>query len=529
MQTFTYPQSDLDRGTALLRVLGSYWNDTFQAQDQIASYTQAVAVGAQQTQLDFLEAVAALSRFDVPVFHTENWYPITLRKSQLNTTDSNFYKFDETGAAFSSELTLNFNAQRPADFFTFPAPAKLNDAVQILDRLLFPTLSLISGADFKIMPDAGVIVFTQNPFSVDAIPRTPVYDTNDNLVDEVITLWAFRASLDYQYVFRQFSYAVNMQLKSSESAKRLVNAVFDGLVAGGASVSTLNAALGAIFDVPTAREDGEIVEIITTDRRGVFIATDRHIYRFAAGSTPIVSVGDVLRESAALVDTFTIIELQRGELPSNFHALALDKNFTTACYQSDLIFENKEVPLTVRTDHPSGYTYVEFPIAGFPADVKNFFEVVHERGMQSIAPLPNPCTTPNTQKYGTLAQLLDRRKTPIGEPTAADLPATINPLQFLVKNVLRNHAYIVVVKLAGLGENSLPLYNIRHIRQLIPPYAGMFIVYNLNSLQDSIAGAETVSERLDVFKAAAGINDGVGAQYLRDKGAVIRLVSGTCE
>lgn len=528
MQTFSYPQSDLDRGTALLRVLGSYWDEVFEARDQLAAYTQAIAAGAQQTQLDLLEAIAALSRFDVPIFHTENWYPVTLHKSQLNTTDANFYKFSETVAEFSGELLLDFNAPRPTDFFTFPAPEKLAGAAHIFDRVLFPTISLVSGADFKVT-EPGIIVFTQNPFDLASIPRTPVYNENNELVDEVMTLWAFRAQLDYQYVFRQFSYAVNMQLESGENAKQLMNAVFDGLIAGGATVATLNAALSAVFDVPTTRTAGEIVETISTDRRGVFIATDKHVYRFAPGATPVVEVGNVLRERDALVDTFTIIELNRGELPSDFPALALDKNFTTACYQSDLIFENKEVPLTVRTNHPSGYTYVEFPIAGFPADVRNFFALVHERGVRSIAPLPDPCTTPNISKYGTLAHLLDRRTTPIGEPSASDLPPTINPLQFLVKNVLRNHAFIVIVKLAGLGEKRLPLYNIRHIRQLIPPYAGMFIVYNLNSLRDVIAGAENVQETLTIFKAATPVKDQVLPSHLKDKGAVIRVVSGTCE
>lgn len=529
MQTFTYPQSDLDRGTALLRVLGSFWRSTFQAKEQIAAYTQVVAETVKQNQLNLLEAVASLSRFDIPVFHTENWYPITLSKSQLNRTAANQYRFDQNGLNFDGNKFALFDGVPESDLYAFPLTSKLAGAAHIFDRILFPTVDLLNDSDFQIDRDNSAIIFTRNPFDIESIPRVPTYDENNALVDEVIVLWAFRAQLDYDYVFRQFAYAVNIHLKSSEGAKKLVNAVFDGLVAGGATVRVLNAALSAIFDIPVVQEDGEIVEEIANDRRGAFIATNKNVYRVAGGATPIVALDQVLRAGDRLVDSFDIIELNRGEIPPSVAALALDQNLTSACYYSDLIFENRDVPLIVDDTHASGYTYVEFPLGGFPADVKQFFDDVHARGIKSIAPRPDPCTNPNWREYGTLAQLLDRRINPVGEPTADDLPPTINPLQFLVKNVLRNHAIVVIVKISGLGNDHLNLYNIRHIRQLLPPYAGMFIVYNLNGLKDAIDGEETLTEDLDVFKGANPLSGSVPAQYVHDKGVIIRSLSGTCE
>jgi hypothetical protein len=529
MQTFTYPQSDLDRGRTLLSVLGSYWADTFQAKDQMASYVQAIAEGAKQNQLNLLETVAALSRFDIPVFHTENWYPITLHKKQLNATAANIYKFDQNNITFDNDGAAVFDGVALTDFYAFPVATDLVDAGHIFDRLLFPTVDLISGVDFKIDRANSAILFTRNPFDIVTIPRTPVYGANNALVDEVIILWAFRANLDYQYVFRQFSYAINVQLESSENAKKLVNAIFDGLVAGGATVKVLNAALSAIFDIPLVLENGEIVEAMANDRRGAFIATNKHVYRCPAGTTPVVAVDQVLMAGDKLVDTFSVIELSRGELPDDFAALALDKNFTTACFYGDLIFENKEVPLRVNSAHPSNYTYVDFELSGFPADVEQFFAEVHARGIKSIAPPPDVCTVPDAEKYGTLAHLLDQRKTPEGEPTAEDLPATINPLQFLVKNVLRNHVIIVTVKIAGLGENHLNLYNIRHIRQLLPPYAGMFIVYTLDGIREVIAGESALVEDLSLFKGINPVVERIPVQLVRDKGVIIRSISGTCE
>ena len=529
MQTFTYPQSDLDRSRALLRALGSYWATTFQAKDQMESYVQAVAESAKQNQLNLLETVAAISRFDIPVFHTENWYPITLHKRQLNKTDANNYKFSQNDITFDYDGAAVFDGVALTDFYAFPVIAELVDAGHIFDRMLFPTVDLISGVDFKIDRANSAIIFTRNPFDIATVPRTPVYGADNALVDEVIILWAFRANLDYQYVFKQFSYAINVQLESSENAKKLVNAIFDGLVAGGAAVKVLNDALSAIFDIPLVHEDGEVVEVMANDRRGAFIATNKNVYRCPAGATPVVAVDQVLHAGDQLVDTFSIIELNRGELPDDVAALALDKNFTTACFYGDLIFENKEMPLRVDSDHPSKYTYVDFPLGGFPADVAQFFDSVHARGIKSIAPPPDVCIVPDAQKYGTLAHLLDSRKTPDGEPLAEDLPATINPLQFLVKNVLRNHVIIVTVKISGLGENHLNLYNIRHVRQLLPPYAGMFIVYTLDGLHDVINGENTLAEDILLFKGIEPAVDRVPVLLVRDKGVIIRSISGTCE
>jgi hypothetical protein len=117
----------------------------------------------------------------------------------------------------------------------------------------------------------------------------------------------------------------------------------------------------------------------------------------------------------------------------------------------------------------------------------------------------------------------------MGEPQVDDLPATINPLQFLVKHVLRNHTAIVTVKLAGLGGNKLDLYNIRHVRQLIPPYAGLFFVYNLNGLRDSVPGGNLIMENMTVFYGMSPVRDSVPAINVRDKGVIVRTVSGTCE
>lgn len=527
MQKFFYPESDLDKSRALLNVLGSFWSRTYTGTSQLNSYARATALAVAQTQLNLLETVAALSSYDIPVFHTENWYPLVLRKSERNTTIANKYKFNESGLTFNSGPALQFDAFANRDFYAFPAPDKFVGAGQIFDRLIFPSFALIGGTDFVV--EDGAIIFTRDPFEDTTVSRQPIYE-GDNLVDEEITLWAFKASLDYEYVFTQFAYAVNIRLESSDNAKQLVSAVISGLVAGGASDNALNGVLSAIFDVPLVKEEREVVEVITLDNHGLFIATDKTVYRFNAAATPIVAVGQVVYAGDILTDTFEIIDLNRGVIPATLKALALDSGFTAACFYSDLIFENKEVPLIVDSTHPSGYTYVSFPLAGFPPDLQRFFDELHARGIEGIPETPAECDkTGANRRLGTLAHILDRRKDRAGEPQAGDLPATINPLQFLVENILRNNAAIVRVKVSGLGKNHLGLYNIRNARQLVPPYAALLFIYDLDGRKDTVIGPDSLEERITQFKGLEPAQDVIAVNLVQDRGIMVRTVSGTCQ
>jgi hypothetical protein len=528
MQKFFYPASDLDRAKQLLRVLGSFWAMTYEAKDQLNAFTAAVAAGVAQTVDNVTELVDATSRRDIAIWHTENWYPLTLKKSELNLTAANNYKFDVDEFSFSSNPSVRLDAFKQEDFFAFPIPKNFVFTGQLYDRILLPSFSLLANVDFIIERADASIIFVRNPFDIAGVTTTPIY-VNGEMVDETITLWAFKAKFDHERLFRQFSYAINARLKSSENSKQLLNAVFDGLLAGGATYSVLAAALSAVFDVPLSKIDGERVELIELDNRGLLIITDHNVYKFAADANPVVAVGDVLRAGDRLINAFEIISLNRGEVPEQLTALALDSGFTSGCFYSDLIFENKEVPLIVDERHPSEFTYVSFPISGFPPDINKFFDEMHARGIESLSiPVPDGCTPPPT-RTGTLAHVLDRRKNPVGEPAADDLPATINPLKFIVENVLKNNTTAVIVRVPELGKNRMGMYNIRHIRQLLPPHTTVIFNYIISGQTDWIAPEDTISEFLSVFTAAEPLTDSVTDNLINDRGVTVRVISGSCQ
>lgn len=259
-------------------------------------------------------------------------------------------------------------------------------------------------------------------------------------------------------------------------------------------------------------------------------------------------------------------------------ALALDNGFLSTCFYGDLVFENKTTPLYIDTKHASGYTFVKFDLGGFPADVERFFDELHMRGVDAAETVKEACfynpieyatletfpvsgligrvyravdtswlyrwapsidnppgtyeqivRVPPDRKLGTLANMLDKRRQPDGEPTEQHLPKTINPLRFLIENVLRNNVFIVRVSVSALGQNRLGLYNIRHLRQLIPPQTAMIVIFELAAKTDKINANKQVAEEVDSFHGVEPQADTIDENYVKDNGALLTKLSGTCQ
>lgn len=564
---FTYPGTDLDRGRNLLALLGSFWTDVYTGSDQINSYIGATAEVVKQTLKNLYEVVAGLSRHDIPIFHEETIFPIVIRLSDLNSPETLPLRFDTSNAHFDE--TYNFDQAGGTAFYAFPAPPKFTDVAYLFNKITFPTAALIKNTDFTIDSENNAIVFARNPFENDAFLRKKIVGTDD----VEITLWGFSAKFDYDYIFEQFAYAIGLRLRSSTGYKELMNAVISGLIAGGITAKALDVAVSAICGIPLAL-DYETIETVQRDRHGIFIATDKTIYRFGENATPVVVPGQIIRPGQYLVRGFEISEFFVGNtyLPAvvdaeqvvcqvapetilatdtfetlttetdadlalsfqreicsqvrrDIPAIALGSGFLSACFWGDLVFENREIPLEVIEDHPSGYTYVKFGLGGLPADVEHFFDEIHRRG---IARLSLPADCPPQPVRGTLAHILDRRRNIESEPTADTLPKTINPLRFLIENVLRNNAFVVRIVVSALGQNALGLYNIRHLRALIPPQTAMIVIFEMSADVDKIQ-PDNISEQVTFFKGAAPVVDTIPDTLVHDFGATTRVISGTCQ
>jgi hypothetical protein len=561
-----YPSSDLDRPDALIAALGSFWARLYTAKDQLNSYVQSTSVLAAQTYQNLLETVQALSRYDVPIFHRQFWQPIVLRKSNLGTIVNNF--FDESGRRFDVE-PLNFDGLGGSTLFYFQAPPDLVSVKQLFNQIIAPTTVFSEGVDYIVDTKINALILTKNPFENPAFLRRQV--VTGGVADEEIVLWGFNADFDYEYIFNQFAYALNLRLKSGQNFKDFLNALINSFLNGGAAARDIDTVLSVLCGIPVVAGARETVEVVDHDNHGLFVATDQRVYRFRATAEPVVVPGQVVFAGDQLVDGFKVDELfvsspstpgddtlccpaPNVELwasaatslvtendaalilnpnqpvcrqPGVLQSLALDSGFLAACFYGDLVFENRPLPVHVDAAHPSGYTFVSFPVRGLPADVDNFFNEIHARGVEA-AQQENPPCPPGTKKY-TLAHYLDKRTNRISEPTAAHLPAAINPLKFIVENVLRNNLFIVKINTNALGQNRLGLYNIRQVRRLIPPGTAMLLVFNLAPRTDIISAEDDIHEQLRTFVGAEPAADVIDENFVQDSGATARLLSGTCQ
>ena len=538
MATYTYPATDLDRPRNLLAALGTFWNIIYQGRDQIDAFTRASAQAAQQTMQDLLELLASVSRFEVPIFHKENWYALRLRQTEAQRADTNWLHYNE-GATYNQGYKYDVGLDRGT--WAYPLPAGLVGAKVILNRMTEPSLVLSAGDDYIIDTDHQLIIFRSDPFADTRVPRSAIFEQGA-VTDQEALLWVFRGDFDLGTIYQQFGYVLGMRMQSSAGYRDLLNAVFDALTCGCAG-QQVALGIAAISGIPLVLEPTEIVDTIVRDGHNLLVITDQHVYKFDPRATATVAVGDVVHAGDALTDALAIAEFNHGTPPDWLQAIALGKGMLASCFYQDLIFENKAVPLTVITDDPSGFTKLQFPLGGHPFDVEHFFNEMHQRGVLAAHEPVDPCAPGRTIRFdgvpcdpeqpdrtlrkGTLAHLLDLRSNPVGEPTAATLPKTINPLWFLTQNVLRHNAFLVRVKASLLGPHAAGMYHARWLKRLCPPHTALILLVELTPQAEQI-GPNKIGEAIKPFQGMEPLNDPVPASLVGER-VSIRILSGTCQ
>lgn len=420
MWTYPTPGDDLP---AFLALTGSYWPDLYGGANLVFDYLQSCMLVEQQIYNDLFELRDSVSRHTCPIFHTENWYRLELLQSEA------------------------------IDPVTFPMPGDIREVNLAVDKLMAPSKAMTQGVDFLTDPDAGSITFVNNPFLDTILEPEPVVNGAGDVVDFKITLWLLKAGLERNFLYEQFGYVIGDPLPSGQSYRDLINAVMDAWT-GATSYDCVVRLLGAVAGVPFAKET-ETVEVITTDATATLIITDKNVYRAALTATVVVVVGQEIHRNDPLVDTVQIFEPNQGAI-SGLASLEIGAGFLDPAIAGPLTFNNASTPLIV-TENVLGYTKVEWVLGGNPVDVTTFFTLLHSKGVAAGS---------------TLANYMDIRPQPQPtQPAAASLPATINPLEFLVANVLRANCLIVRLLTADFGPDALGVGSLALLRQMMPPHS----------------------------------------------------------
>lgn len=530
-------QSPYLRPQQLIAILGSFWTRVFADRAQLAAVGEAKCLVERQTQLQLSELLEALSRTTMPVFREQEFYPIELLESDLGRSVAAYRKYDLEGSYDSSWVYDQVDINQ----FVWPLTASSLVAGSLLvDRLLEPTVSLQQGLDFVIDATNNSILFRQNPFDM-GLPVEDVVNSDGEVSDRRMTLWLCRAMFDADTLYRQLGYVVGIKLRSTIGYRQLLNVVFDSLV-GGTSAFQLYAGLSVLTGIPCCLKDGEIVTDVGYDSYGRFVATDDNLYRLPMSSTISVSVGQMLRLGQFMSDDIDVYENLRGSDLGGLTALSLDEDYLASCLYGQLLFENRDVPLRVITNHPSQMTRLEFAVGGHPGSVARFFDELHDRGV-AAAVAADDCGQSGLIRYpadscsgeadvfrvrGTLAHLLDRRPNPIGEPGPQHLPRTINPMRFLLDNLLHNNLRVVKIRLTGsVGQYGLGLHHLRYLTQLMPPRSALLVVVELVPSAETIT-LSGVEDAASLFPAVEPRIDSLSRSRLTETRLNIRPVNGWC-
>jgi len=426
MPTTTYPVYD-QFGQGLLNTLGSFWRYYFGDRVLLDDHYRSLGHRQGQLYLDYLNAVAATSRYDTQVFRREDWYLLILRDSDRNAIRN---VYDQTGLEYGGGESYG-EAQTQEVLFPIPVDdpffGSLAEApFTIYNRVLYPSKTWAFGVGYDIDRERGVIRFREDPFESDYVA----------------------------------------------TRQEFVNALWDGYVFGPSS-EAFSAAASAMLGIPIVLEAAEVIEDIVADTTRLLITTDKHAYVFSANANPIVSIGATVRGGEQLVDALRVIDLSSGERDyGGVPALSFGADFLSGGYFSTLTFENKQVTVEYLGVDEDDKAVVVFEVGGFPGDIDSFWEAAQTLGKE-------------TGKQ-TLAELLDTRANPVGQPLPAYLPTTINPLEFVIENILKNNLTIVKVRASAIGADAPGLDLFKYLRDIIMPHTTFVVFVEISADTDTI-------------------------------------------
>jgi hypothetical protein len=227
------------------------------------------------------------------------------------------------------------------------------------------------------------------------------------------------------------------------------------------------------------------------------------VYRASLDANIVVSEGDTIYLGDPITDAFEIVELG-GHSPdlTSLPLLSLSDNFLSGGYFSEISFRNVSGEIQYLGQDADGKTLICLEASGFPADLEQFWLNAQERGKIDGA---------------TLANLLDVRPEPAGEPTADNLPSELNTLQFVLDNVLKSNLFIIRMRKASFGNDAPGLEMIRLLRDVIPPHTA-YIVFIETSVDEEVIDLEVeggedeagILESAEPLRATGSIEEVLG-------------------
>jgi hypothetical protein len=419
---------------------------------------------AQQNYDDLIAATNTISRLLIPLWHIENWYAMQLVESEMSDEVAIWHFDDEGLPDFDASPGFTFDVPLVTGSVGTPMPANLADVALISDRMTDAQVVLVRDVDFIIVESENAIVFHDNPFDNPEILTEKVFEGGE-IVDRTMILWLLQPRFDWQLLYNHFGYVLKLNLPNTQDYKDIINIIMDCMVRATSQVD-IERLIATTYGIPLVQHYSELVEDVHEDRNELLVITDQGVYGHTRASESLVSTGEEVRLGQSLTDAMTVYELRRGATIPELPAITVPIGMLDPAVGGELVWVNHLVPVTVTG--AAGQERLEWPLGGTSEAVAAFWELTYQRRLL----------------YG--ASLYDLVIDAYGS-----VPAEINPMEFLIENVLRNSVFVVVIKRSGISEDALNTAIDAGLRKTMPPHCMVLIVIEMAELSDSATLGDT--------------------------------------
>jgi len=224
--------------------------------------------------------------------------------------------------------------------------------------------------------------------------------------------------------------------------------------------STYESLINAIVtscDSP-ASVGGETVTDVWADADGTYrVITDKSAYLLPSSDTPSVAVGAALKKGQPIGSAWILTKL--GPALPDLSYLTVPADYHQGVTSGGVTWYNGTRNLVV--DTVSSRTRVRWPLGASGGDFTAFWTESHTTGIAG--------------SVKSLAQAMDVRANPVGDPDATSLPTTVNPLQFVCQELFQGNAYLLIVNSAKLGPKATSTADRQAATaKAVGPYATVF-------------------------------------------------------
>lgn len=183
-------------------------------------------------------------------------------------------------------------------------------------------------------------------------------------------------------------------------------------------------------DSPIFQEDG-VIEDISLVNGNWNVITDKEAFKLNTNNTPTNIVGDIISKGDSVGTAWELVGLDNNTVSD----IALPPSLYRPSGSGYIVFENTQVGTATNT--AQDLTRTRFYLNGDTNDIDDFWNYIENNNVEGH----------------TIANALDTRANPFGEPSVTDIPATVNPAKFLINMVFNKNAYMIITYPNKFGSN----------------------------------------------------------------------------